>query len=91
MNGSPSIESEILKAAQFATDKHRDQRRKGKENSPYINHPIAVAEILTSVGGVTDLTPIQAALRHDTVEDTNTTPDELAERFGGKVMRLENG
>ena len=75
-------------AAHFAADKHRDQRRKGKESSPYINHPIAVAEILTNYGGITDLATIQAGLLHDTVEDTKTTPDELAEQFGDEVMQL---
>ena len=88
MSDSQSIESGILKAAHFAALKHRDQRRKGREASPYINHPIAVAETLTGIGGVTKLEIIQAALLHDTVEDTKTTPDELAEQFGGEVMRL---
>ena len=88
MNRPTSPESGILKAAHFAADKHRDQRRKGREHSPYINHPIAVAEILTSIGGVTDLISIQAALLHDTVEDTKTTPENLAEQFGDEVMRL---
>ncbi len=88
MSESTSPESGILKAAHFAADKHRDQRRKGQEASPYINHPIAVAEILTGVGGITDLATIQAALLHDTVEDTNTTPEELAIQFGDEVMGL---
>lgn len=88
MNRSLSNESGILKAAHFAANKHRDQRRKGEENSPYINHPIAVAEILTSIGGITDLTTIQAALLHDTVEDTKTTAEELALQFGDEVMNL---
>ena len=88
MSRPTSPESGILKAAHFAADKHRDQRRKGREHSPYINHPIAVAEILTGIGGITDLASIQAALLHDTVEDTNTTPEQLAEHFGDEVMRL---
>ena len=50
-----SPESGILKAVHFAADKHRDQRRKGLEASPYVNHPIAVAEILTGIGQVTDI------------------------------------
>ena len=88
MSRPTSPESGILKAAHFAADKHRDQRRRGRERSPYINHPIAVAEILTGVGGITDLASIQAALLHDTVEDTNTTPEQLAEQFGDEVMHL---
>jgi len=88
MTSPTSPESGILKAAHFAADKHRDQRRKGLEASPYINHPIAVAEVLTTVGGVTDLATIQAALLHDTIEDTNTTADELQSAFGEEVMNL---
>ena len=41
---------ELLKALHFAADKHRDQRRKNVEASPYINHPIEVAELLARVG-----------------------------------------
>lgn len=88
MTPPTSPESGILKAVHFAADKHRDQRRKGLEASPYINHPIAVAEVLTTVGGVTDLATIQAALLHDTIEDTNTTADELRHAFGDEVMNL---
>jgi guanosine-3',5'-bis(diphosphate) 3'-pyrophosphohydrolase len=88
MTEMTSPASGILKAAHFAADKHRDQRRKGIERSPYINHPIAVAEILTNIGEITDLKTIQAALLHDTIEDTDTTADELAEHFGAEVMHL---
>lgn len=84
----PSPASAILAAAHFAADKHRDQRRKGPEKSPYINHPIEVAEVLAGVGGVTEVAVIQAALLHDTVEDTETTHEELLERFGGEVAGL---
>ena len=45
----------LLKALSFAAHKHRDQRRKDAEASPYINHPIALAEVLAGEGGVTDL------------------------------------
>lgn len=61
----------ILAALRFASDKHSKQRRKDSDASPYINHPIAVVEILARVGGITDLTMLQAAILHDTVEDTN--------------------
>lgn len=88
MNKPVSTEAAILAAVHFAADKHRDQRRKGREASPYINHPIAVAEALTTVGGVTDLATIQAALLHDTIEDTNTTADELRVTFGDEVANL---
>ena len=88
MKKATSPESEILRAARFAADKHRDQRRKGVEASPYINHPIMVAEILTNIGGVTHLETIQAALLHDTIEDTGTTASELEEHFGDEVANL---
>lgn len=79
---------EILKAVAFAAEKHRDQRRKGAQASPYINHPIAVAELLALVGGVSDLATLQAAVLHDTIEDTETTPDELEEVFSAEVRDL---
>jgi GTP diphosphokinase / guanosine-3',5'-bis(diphosphate) 3'-diphosphatase len=44
----------ILTAVAFAAEKHRNQRRKDAEASPYINHPIALAQILVEEGGVTD-------------------------------------
>ena len=67
----------LLKALAFAAHKHRDQRRKDPEASPYINHPIALADVLVNEGGVTDVEVLCAALLHDTVEDTATTPEEL--------------
>jgi guanosine-3',5'-bis(diphosphate) 3'-pyrophosphohydrolase len=75
----------ILKAAEFAAHKHRDQRRKDAKGSPYINHPIALATILVEEGGVTDATVIAAALLHDTVEDTETSIHELTGQFGAAV------
>lgn len=78
----------ILSAAHFAAAKHRDQRRKGAEASPYINHPVAVARLLAEVGGVEDPRVLAAALLHDTVEDTDTTPRELEERFGRVIRSL---
>src|SRR3989442_9516012 len=59
----------LLKALAFAAHKHRDQRRKDAESSPYINHPIALADALINEGGVTDVEVLCAALLHDTVED----------------------
>jgi (p)ppGpp synthase/HD superfamily hydrolase len=77
----------LLGAIRFAAEKHRDQRRKGEEASPYINHPIAVAEILTQ-HGVQDTVTLLAAILHDTIEDTEATPEELEERFGSDVRRV---
>lgn len=78
----------VMKAANFAAVKHRKQRRKDPEETPYINHPIGVANILTEEGGITDPVVIQAALLHDTVEDTDTTLDEIEENFGCPVRNI---
>jgi guanosine-3',5'-bis(diphosphate) 3'-pyrophosphohydrolase len=78
----------LLKALAFAAHKHRDQRRKDPDASPYINHPIALADVLVNEGGVTDVEVLCAALLHDTVEDTATTPEELAGAFGKRVARI---
>ena len=78
----------ILEALQFAAVKHRDQRRKDLEASPYINHPIALANILWREGGVTEPAVICAALLHDTIEDTETTPAELGRHFGKKIASI---
>jgi guanosine-3',5'-bis(diphosphate) 3'-pyrophosphohydrolase len=75
----------LLDALAFAAWKHRNQRRKDVEASPYINHPIALARVLAVEGGVTDEKTLIAAILHDTVEDTETTPEELRLRFGRKV------
>ena len=78
----------ILDALQFAAHKHRDQRRKDLESSPYINHPIALANVLWREGGVQQAEVISAALLHDTIEDTDTTEAELRQRFGKKVAGI---
>ena len=78
----------ILEALAFAAHKHRDQRRKDINGSPYINHPIALASVLSNEGGVTEETVLCAALLHDTVEDTETAPAELAEQFGKTIAGI---
>jgi guanosine-3',5'-bis(diphosphate) 3'-pyrophosphohydrolase len=78
----------LLTALHFAADKHRDQRRKDEDASPYINHPIEVAELLARVGGVKDLVTLQGAILHDTIEDTNTTAEELEAAFGKDVRTV---
>ena len=75
----------ILRAVAFAAHKHRDQRRKDKEASPYINHPIQLATVLWEEGKVRDPQVIAAALLHDTVEDTETTWHELRGVFGEEI------
>jgi guanosine-3',5'-bis(diphosphate) 3'-pyrophosphohydrolase len=78
----------LLKAIAFAAEKHRHQRRKDPEASPYINHPIDLANVLVQEGRVRDTTVLIAAILHDTLEDTETTPDELAALFGGEVRDI---
>jgi guanosine-3',5'-bis(diphosphate) 3'-pyrophosphohydrolase len=78
----------LLKALAFAAHKHRDQRRKDPAASPYINHPIALADVLMNEGGVTDVEVLCAALLHDTVEDTATTPQELKDIFGPRIAGI---
>nr|KAF6409999.1 HD domain containing 3 [Rousettus aegyptiacus] len=80
--------AQLLEAADFAARKHRGQRRKDPEGTPYINHPIGVARILTHEAGITDIAVLQAALLHDTVEDTDTTLDEVELHFGAQVRGL---
>ena len=75
----------VLRAAQFAANKHKDQRRKDAKSRPYINHPINLAEVLHTDGGVHDPIVIAAALLHDTIEDTKTTYQELRGAFGAEV------
>ena len=78
----------FLKALRFAAEKHRNQRRKGGDAAPYINHPIAVTELLWRVGGVRDTNTLVAALLHDTIEDTDATPEDIRLAFGEDVLGL---
>ena len=78
----------ILKAIRFSAQKHNDQRRKDARSSPYINHPIEVAETLWRVGEVRDEALLVAAILHDTIEDTDTTKEEIETEFGKEVLSL---
>jgi len=78
----------LLRALRFAAGYHRDQRRKGADCQPYINHPIAVAEILSRVGGETDVVLLCGALLHDTIEDTDATEDDIRRHFGDAITDL---
>lgn len=78
----------VLAALEFAAARHRDQRRKGHDASPYINHVIRVTRLLADVAGIHDPVVLCAAALHDTVEDTGTTPAELEDRFGRAVRVL---
>ena len=78
----------LLQALRFSAHKHRDQRRKDRNASPYINHPIEVAHVLAVEGGVTDTVTLASAILHDTIEDTETTADEIEAAFGAKVRAV---
>ena len=78
----------LLMATAFAADKHRHQRRKNAEASPYINHPIALANVLKNEGGIADAKVLAAALLHDTIEDTDATAEELETRFGKEITAI---
>ncbi|KAI9209282.1 uncharacterized protein BJ171DRAFT_486018 [Polychytrium aggregatum] len=78
---------ELLTAVNFAAIKHRSQLRKDG-HTPYINHPVGVAYILLHEGGVEDTATLQAAVLHDTVEDTETSFEELEQVFGHEVMSI---
>lgn len=78
----------LAAAIDFAARRHTEQRRKNAAQSPFINHPIAVMRAVAEEGGVTDVEVLMAAVLHDTVEDTATTPAELEAAFGQRVRAL---
>lgn len=78
----------LISALAFAAERHRDQRRGDVEASPYINHPIALAKLLSSEAGIDDEKVLVAAVLHNTLEGTETTAEELASRFGDDVAAI---
>ena len=77
----------LFKALAFSAEKHTKQRRKDVDKSPYINHPISLANILAQ-RWVIDENVLCAAILHDTLEDTETTVEELQEHFGEKITSI---
>ncbi len=77
----------IDRAVQYADDKHASQKR--KDGSPYIIHPLAVAEIVAEMG--LDMDSILGALLHDCIEDTDASHDDIAKLFGETVAELVEG
>ena len=75
----------LARALDFAARKHMHQRRKGELAEPYINHLSDVARLLATATDGKDATLVVAGLLHDTLEDTETTFDELATEFGREV------
>lgn len=77
----------LVTAFHFAATQHSGQRRKNKEQSPYINHPIEVCYLLCETG-VADINTLVAAVLHDTIEDTATNYNDLVDIFGQKVADI---
>ncbi len=77
----------LFKALAFSAEKHTKQRRKDVDKTPYINHPISLANILAK-RWVIDENVLCAAILHDTIEDTDTTVEELQEHFGEKIKSI---
>ena len=76
----------VAKAMDFAAQKHTDQRRKGSNDEPYINHPAEVAYLLASTGA--DVETVAAGYLHDTVEDTETKHEEILREFGENISDI---
>ena len=88
LNRMPGADMELIdRAVDYARNKHKDQKR--KDGSPYIIHPLAVAEIVTEMGLDTDA--ILGAVLHDCIEDTDASHDEIAQLFGETVAELVEG
>ena len=80
--------SPVLQALHFAAHKHRQQRRKDIDATPYINHPIGLLHLLYHEANIADPVVLVGALLHDTVEDTDTTLAEIGANFGPKVAAV---
>jgi (p)ppGpp synthase/HD superfamily hydrolase len=78
----------VLEAACFAAQRHANQRRKGMDHEPYINHLLEVGALLAQATNPPDVNLVIAGLLHDVVEDTATTREEVADRFGEDVATL---
>jgi len=78
----------VTRAADFAARRHVAQRRKGVAGDPYLNHLVEVAALLAGATDGHDAALVAAGLLHDTLEDTDTTYEELETRFGADVALL---
>jgi guanosine-3',5'-bis(diphosphate) 3'-pyrophosphohydrolase len=78
----------LVRALAFAAERHSRQRRKDVDASPYINHPIALANVLVNEAGIENVEVLAAAILHDTLEDTETTVADLDAAFGPRICRI---
>jgi GTP diphosphokinase / guanosine-3',5'-bis(diphosphate) 3'-diphosphatase len=79
----------LLRALEFAADRHRTQFRKGHDKTPYINHPIQVASLLANQGGEDDPELLVSAILHDVIEDTVDSVQEKNDLI--EIIRKEFG
>jgi (p)ppGpp synthase/HD superfamily hydrolase len=78
----------VSEAAELAARRHNGMARKGRGNEPYINHLAEVANLLAAATEGADAELVAAGWLHDTVEDTETTREELAKKFSERVAAL---
>jgi (p)ppGpp synthase/HD superfamily hydrolase len=78
----------VSEAAELAARRHNGMARKGRGNEPYINHLAEVANLLAQVTDGADAELVAAGWLHDTIEDTETTREELAQKFSERVAAL---
>ena len=78
----------VTEAAEFAARRHAGMARKGRGNEPYVNHLAEVANLLAVATSGADAELVAAGWLHDTIEDTDTTREELAEEFGARVAGI---
>src|SRR6266567_8802688 len=78
----------VSEAADLAAHRHNGMARKGRGNEPYINHLAEVANLLATATEGADAELVAAGWLHDTIEDTDTTREELAQKFGERVAAL---
>ena len=84
----PGVDMALIdQAVEYAREKHKDQKR--KDGSPYIIHPLAVAEIVAEMG--LDVDAVLGALLHDCIEDTDASHDDIEKNFGQSVAELVEG
>src|SRR5271169_2974106 len=78
----------VSEAADLASRRHSGMQRKGRGNEPYINHLAEVANLLAAATDGADAELVAAGWLHDAIEDTDTTREELAQKFGERVASL---
>jgi (p)ppGpp synthase/HD superfamily hydrolase len=81
----------LTKALLFAAEAHRNQRRKGAAQEPYLNHLVEVLDLVVQATDGTDTDVLIAAILHDEVEDTSASYEDVAKNFGERVAEIVRG